>query len=139
MPVRPLMMPPVGKSGPLMCFIRPATPISGSSMYATTASIDSRRLCGGMFVAIPTAMPVPPSGLKAGLVHREQHTAVDRLEAVAYVGQRPAHDHAHRVIEVRRPHLLLEPAGLDAAAGECVHRAHQTSRLVTSRACVSMK
>ena len=24
------------------------------------ASITSRRLCGGMFVAIPTAMPPPP-------------------------------------------------------------------------------
>ena len=29
-------------------------------MKATTASIVSRRLCGGMFVAMPTAMPDEP-------------------------------------------------------------------------------
>ena len=54
------MMPPVGKSGPLMCFIRPFTSIDVSSMNATAASIVSRRLCGGMFVAIPTAIPDEP-------------------------------------------------------------------------------
>ena len=32
----------------------------GLSMYATTASVTSRRLCGGMFVAMPTAMPDEP-------------------------------------------------------------------------------
>ena len=31
---------------------------------------------------------------------------MDRLEAVAHVGQRAAHDHAHRVIEVRGLHLI---------------------------------
>jgi hypothetical protein len=29
----------------------------GSSISATIASITSPRLCGGMFVAMPTAMP----------------------------------------------------------------------------------
>ena len=58
-------------------------------------------------------------------------------------GQRAPHDHAHRVIEVRRPHLLLEPARLDVAAGQCVYACHQfsssyTSRLVTLRALASM-
>ena len=60
MPPCPTMMPPVGKSGPLMCFISPPTSIAVSSMYATTASIASFRLCGGMLVAIPTAMPDEP-------------------------------------------------------------------------------
>ena len=32
----------------------------GSSIIATTASIVSPRWCGGMFVAIPTAMPAEP-------------------------------------------------------------------------------
>ena len=32
----------------------------GSSMKATTASMTSRRLCGGMFVAMPTAIPDEP-------------------------------------------------------------------------------
>ncbi len=54
------MMPPVGKSGPLMCCISPPTSMSGSSMKAMTASIASVRLCGGMFVAMPTAIPVEP-------------------------------------------------------------------------------
>ena len=59
--------------------------------------------------------------LQAELVHRVEHAAVDRLEAVADVGQRPADDHAHRVVEVRRAHLLLELARLDVA-GQGVER-----------------
>jgi hypothetical protein len=54
--------------------------------------------------------------LQAVLVHREQHAAVDGLQAVADVGQRAPDDDGHRVIEIRRAHLLLEPAGLDVAA-----------------------
>ena len=50
---------------------------------------------------------VRPRGLEPGVVHRVQHAAVHRLEAVAHVGQRAPDDHAHRVVEVRRPHLLL--------------------------------
>ncbi len=42
------------------------------------------------------------------VVHRVQHAAVHRLEAVAHVGQRAAHDHAHRVIDVAGLHLLLD-------------------------------
>ena len=60
MPPRPTMNAPVGKSGPLMCFISPSTSSSGSSISATTASIVSPRWCGGMFVAMPTAIPVEP-------------------------------------------------------------------------------
>ncbi len=55
-----LIIPPPGKSGPLMCSISPARSISGFCMYALTAPIDSLRLCGGMLVAIPTAMPEEP-------------------------------------------------------------------------------
>ena len=60
MPLRPMMMPFVGKSGPLIYFIRSASSHSGSSSTQTQASITSRRLCGGMFVAMPTAMPLEP-------------------------------------------------------------------------------
>jgi hypothetical protein len=42
------------------------------------------------------------------LVHREEHAAVDGLQAVAHVGQRTPDDHAHGVVEIRAPHLLLE-------------------------------
>ena len=62
------------------------------------------------------ALAVGPVGLQPRLVHRVEHAPVHRLEPVAHVRQRPPHDHAHRVVEVRRAHLLLEPAGLDVAA-----------------------
>ncbi len=67
---------------------------------------------------------VRPRRPQAALVHRVEHAAVDRLQPVANVGQRPAHDHAHRVVEVGGAHLLLEPAGLDVAAGEDVGAGH---------------
>jgi len=44
----------------------------------------------------------------AELVHGEQHPPMHGLEAVPCVGQGPAHDHAHRVIEVGMPHLLFQ-------------------------------
>ena len=66
MPSMPQMKPPVGKSGPLMNFIRPAMVMAGSSICAQMPSTTSPRLCGGMFVAMPTAMPVPPLTSKLG-------------------------------------------------------------------------
>ena len=54
------MVPPVGKSGPLTCFISFSTLIDGSSIIATMPLTTSPRLCGGMFVAIPTAIPAEP-------------------------------------------------------------------------------
>jgi hypothetical protein len=60
MPERPTMIAPVGKSGPLTCFIRSSTFAFGFSISVTTASMTSPRLCGGMFVAMPTAMPALP-------------------------------------------------------------------------------
>ncbi len=60
MPARPRMRPPVGKSGPGTISISLSMPMPGSSMSAFTASITSPRLCGGMLVAMPTAMPPAP-------------------------------------------------------------------------------
>src|SRR5207247_1620913 len=57
MPERPTMIPPVGKSGPLRCFISCSTFASGLSISSRIASTVSPRLCGGMLVAIPTAIP----------------------------------------------------------------------------------
>ncbi len=71
------------------------------------------------------ALAVGAGRLQADVVHRVEHPPVHRLEAVADVGQRPADDHAHRVIEVRRAHLLLELALLDPAAGEHVGVRHR--------------
>ncbi len=44
----------------------------------------------------------------AQLAHGEQHAPVHGLEAIAHVGQRPADDHAHGVIEVGLAHLVFE-------------------------------
>ena len=52
-------------------------------------------------------------GPEAGVVHRVQHAAVHRLEAVAHLGQRAADDHAHRVVDVAALHLLLDVDRLD--------------------------
>ena len=41
-------------------------------------------------------------GPVAAVVHRVEHPAVHRLEAVAYVGQRAADDDRHRVVDVGR-------------------------------------
>ena len=61
MPWRPKMMPAVGKSGPGMILHELVDRrASGSSMSASAPSMISPRLCGGMLVAMPTAMPVVP-------------------------------------------------------------------------------
>ena len=54
------MRPPVGKSGPVTCCIMPSRPMCGSSIRASRPLQISVRLCGGMFVAMPTAMPDAP-------------------------------------------------------------------------------
>ena len=40
-----------------------------------------------------------------------------RLQPVAHVGQGARHDHAHRVIEIRAPHLLFDRDRRDVGAG----------------------
>ncbi len=49
------------------------------------------------------------------LPHRVQDPAVDGLQAVADVGQRAGDDDAHRVVEVRDAHLVLDADGSDVA------------------------
>ena len=62
----PQMMPPVGKSGPLTNFIKSSMVHCGWSTRWTIASQSSPRLCGGMLVAMPTAMPVEPLSRRLG-------------------------------------------------------------------------
>ena len=59
-------MPPVGKSGPGMIFIRSSSGVSGSATRAKVASITSVGLCGGRLHAMPTAIPVAPLTSKLG-------------------------------------------------------------------------
>ena len=40
------------------------------------------------------------------LHHRVENAAMDGFQAVAHIGKRPRHDHAHRVIEIGFAHLL---------------------------------
>ena len=61
----PKISAPVGKSGPLTISSNSSMVVSLSSsirlsMIFTTAAIISLKLCGGIFVAIPTAIPVVP-------------------------------------------------------------------------------
>ena len=64
MPLWPRIVAPVGKSGPLMRSISASSSssrvASGWSSAQCTPSATSRMLCGGMFVAMPTAMPDDP-------------------------------------------------------------------------------
>jgi hypothetical protein len=53
-------LPPSGKSGPFTFSMRLATEASGFSMSRMHARSTSARLCGGTFVAMPTAMPEVP-------------------------------------------------------------------------------
>ena len=50
----------VGKSGPGIFFMSWASVASGCLMISIVASTTSERLCGGMLVAMPTAMPEEP-------------------------------------------------------------------------------
>ena len=62
--VVPTISPAVGKSGPFTMLINwssvVASSSSGLARHHCTAAAISRRLCGGILVAIPTAMPSEP-------------------------------------------------------------------------------
>ncbi len=64
--------------------------------------------------------------LVAGDVHAVQRPAMHRLEAVADVGQRAPDDHAHRVVEIRVPHLVLDADR--CAVVSCLFVSHQVLR-----------
>ena len=48
--------------------INPSIVISGLSMRASSAYVISLKLCGGIFVAIPTAIPLAPLTNRAGIL-----------------------------------------------------------------------
>ena len=68
MPSRPIIIAPVGKSGPFIVFINSSIVISGLSIICNTPSITSVKLCGGIFVAIPTAIPEEPFTKRFGIL-----------------------------------------------------------------------
>ena len=62
----------------MTCCISSSVVIAGLSMKAIVAAMISRRLCGGMFVAMPTAMPDEPLTRRFG--YRAGRTSGSRLE-----------------------------------------------------------
>ena len=71
MPWVPRIWPCVGKSGPLIrSIIAARVSSSDASQFSsahTTPDATSRRLCGGMLVAMPTAMPPLPLTSRFGI------------------------------------------------------------------------
>ena len=61
-----MIWPPPGKSGPGISASTSSMPIFGSRSTATAAAATSRRLCGGISVAMPTAMPDAPLSSSIG-------------------------------------------------------------------------
>ena len=60
MPAFPSIIPPVGKSGPEISLIISSIEVFGLFIRLIEALITSVKLCGGIFVAIPTAIPEEP-------------------------------------------------------------------------------
>ena len=71
-----------GNPGLSRYFISSSSVMSGSSICAQMPSITSPRLCGGMFVAMPTAMPVPPLTSRFGNAAGKTVGSVRRLVVV---------------------------------------------------------
>src|SRR3989442_433975 len=110
MPSRPAMKPPVGKSGPGRSFIISLSEASGLSIISTVASLISRKLCGGMVVAMAWADYVAAVAVGLGeggpeSDHAVENATMDSLETVADVGQSASDDDAHGVVEIRLAHL----------------------------------
>ena len=68
------------------------------------------------------ALPIGGVGAQPHLVHRVQDPPMHRLQAVAHVRQRARDDHAHRVVDVRGAHLVLDRHRPDVADPIHLHR-----------------
>ncbi len=68
------------------------------------------------------ALLVGVARIEAQKPHGVQDAAVDRLQPVPGVGQRPVHDRGQRIGEIALFESLLEVDGLDLAPGGRVHR-----------------
>ena len=66
-PALPSIVPPVGKSGPEISLISSSIDNFGLLIKFMLALRTSVRLCGGIFVAIPTAIPDEPFTKRFGI------------------------------------------------------------------------
>ena len=55
------------------------------------------------------------------LLHREEHSAVNRFQTVSDIGQRPVGDDAHRIVDERRFHGVFDRDIFDFAVYQFVH------------------
>ena len=78
--------PPVGKSGPLTCFMSPSTVMSRSWIIAIRPSTISVRLCGARLVAMPTAMPAAPFTSRLGMADGRTSGSMVVSSKLALVG-----------------------------------------------------
>src|SRR6266481_5784688 len=88
MPLRPRMLPPVGKSGPGTYSITCWMVRAGSSISAQQASISSPRLCGGMLVAMhraEVALPRDQRQAHGEVLRHAHHGVVDRRVTVRMI------------------------------------------------------
>ena len=67
-PSLPNIWPPVGKSGPLINSKSSLSSVEGFLIIALRPSINSPKLCGGILVAIPTAIPDDPFNRSWGIL-----------------------------------------------------------------------
>ena len=79
MPSSPMILPPVGRSGPGMNRISPSMSVLGCEIRWRSAWITSTRLCGAMLVAMPTAMPVLPLTTRLGIADGRTTGSSSRL------------------------------------------------------------
>ena len=105
------MRPPVGKSGPETKRIRSSIGQLGLRMRWTVASMTSLRLCGGMFVAMPTAMPPEPLTSRFGT--RDGRTVGSSFESSKF-GTKSTHSLS---MSVRSSTAMLREARLGVSVG----------------------
>ena len=70
----------------------------------------------------PRAFPIRTVWGEPQFLHRVQNPPLDGFETIAGIGQRPTHDHAHRVFEVGALHLLMQGDRLNALLSHSVCR-----------------
>ncbi len=119
------MKPAVGKSGPGIARISLSSDVSGSSIIRISASQTSPRLCGGMLVAMPTAMPEAPLMSRFG----NFAGSTERLALGAVVVRHPVDG---LLVDVVLQHLLGELGQADLGV------AHRRRVVAVDRAEVAL-
>ena len=101
-----------------------------------------RHIDRGVTVRVKTAQHVAhdPRTFRIGpirrhlqVVHRVEDATMHRLQPVARIRQGPGHDHAHGVVEIRAPQLVLDGDGRDVAAAAALDRGKRVVMAVVSQ------